>query len=289
MYRPKIWAIEAQALEGLRALKPHLQIKDAEAFAKMRGAVDINELTQQTAATAVVSIRGPLYAQVSRFESIVYGAVGSFQLAGLMKRLAVEPGIKDVILEIDSPGGDVRGMLELAAAVRTLRAAKTVTAIAHPTAASAAYWLAAQATRIVATPSGQVGSIGVLVECTDTSAQDEARGIKRTIIADPEGKALGRLELDEAALAEIKGLVARWSDVLHEEIALGRGIPVATVRANFGNGRMLEAEDAKAAGMIDEIAEFDSLTAPTGGVDTSAEAEAASAAKALRALAQTIK
>jgi hypothetical protein len=78
-----------------------------------------------------------------------------------------------IVLDIDSPGGAVDRIPEAAAQIRAGRAKKPITAIANTTAASAAYWLAAQASELVVTPSGQVGSIGVYAAHDDISGMQE--------------------------------------------------------------------------------------------------------------------
>jgi ClpP class serine protease len=42
-----------------------------------------------------------------------------------------------------------------------------------------------------------------------------------------------------------------------DDVAQGRGISAADVRANYGEGRVLTATDAKVAGMVDRIAGLD--------------------------------
>ncbi len=78
--------------------------------------------------------------------------------------------IKAVFLDIDSPGGTVAGTPELAAAVASLNERKPVYAFSSGLMCSAAYWIASQARAIYATPSAQVGSIGVVQAVIDNSA-----------------------------------------------------------------------------------------------------------------------
>jgi hypothetical protein len=52
-------------------------------------------------------------------------------------------------------------------------------------AASAGYWLASQCTEIIATPSGDVGSVGVYMCHTDYSTMNDRIGIKPTYVGVP--------------------------------------------------------------------------------------------------------
>ncbi len=94
-----------------------------------------------------------------------------------------DPDIGRVILDVDSPGGQVGGVEELAREIYQARGQKPVTAIANGLAASAAYWIATAADEFVVTPSGQVGSIGVFGMHQDVSAALEKDGVKVTMVS----------------------------------------------------------------------------------------------------------
>jgi ClpP class serine protease len=94
-------------------------------------------------------------------------------------------------LDIDSPGGTVAGTPELAAAVSALDQKKPVYAFSSGLMASAAYWIASQARAIYATPSAQVGSIGVVQAVVDRSAAINAAGIKVEVFSVGKYKAMG--------------------------------------------------------------------------------------------------
>jgi hypothetical protein len=109
-----------------------------------------------------------------------------------------DDGIRGIVLDIDSPGGSVDGIPELAAQIRGARGTKPILAQANYRAASAAYWLGAQADEFFAAPSADVGSVGVFAAHNDVSAALEQDGIK----VDPDlgGQVQGRREPVRAAL-----------------------------------------------------------------------------------------
>ena len=109
----------------------------------------------------------------------------------VLRQAAEDPGVREIILDVDSPGGEVAGTEELAAVVAEARTRKPVTAIVNALAGSAAYWIASAATRIVSTPSGLTGSIGVLATHVDLSELERKAGIRVTEIVAPTGKADG--------------------------------------------------------------------------------------------------
>jgi ClpP class serine protease len=199
-----------------------------------------------------------------------FDAVGSFELAAMIRSLANDDSIGEMILDVDSPGGNVRGIPELAAAVRFASERKAVTAIARPTAASAGYWVASQATRLVATESAIVGSIGVIAEHVDTSGMEERLGLKRTVVAIPEGKteAIGGAPITDEQLARLEDVAGAWLAKFEGAVGAARGLSGAEVRSRFGAGRSLEASEALTAGAIDAITDLESLLVATPRADS---------------------
>jgi signal peptide peptidase SppA len=127
--------------------------------------------------------------------------------------------------------------------------------------ASAGYWLAAQCDRVVCTPGGDVGSIGVITAHEDVSAAQEKLGVKTTLIAAGKHKAEGNpfQPLTPEARANLQRRVDQCYSRFIAAVAAGRGVSDATVRDGYGQGRLLGAEDALAAGMVDSIGTLDDV------------------------------
>jgi|GEM_PF-1622690 len=205
-------------------------------------------------ATALVSVRGmALY----DFEYQPF-AFSTLLLAQTVTALANDPEIGTIILDIDSPGGVVTGTPEAGDAIFAARKNANVVALINPLAASAAYWIASQASEVVCVPSGDVGSIGVFMMHVDCSAAFDAAGIKPTFIfaTDSPHKVEGNMfeplgdETREYLLGEVDVIMAQFV----KAVARGRGVPVSKVLSDFGKGRTLMAPAAKAAGMVDRVA-----------------------------------
>jgi hypothetical protein len=141
-------------------------------------------------------------------------------------------------------------------------------AIANHTAASAAYWIASQADEVVVTPSGQVGSIGV-VGPTRTSARPRpSSGIKTTLISagkyKTEGNALRALSRATPWPPGRPWPTPTTADVRRRRRE-GRGVKAATTSgADFGQGRMVLAKDAVAAGMADRVDTYENTVRRLG-------------------------
>ena len=189
------------------------------------------------------------------------GGTSTEMLGKQLKALADNPEISSIILDINSPGGEVFGMPELAADIRAIRGRKRIVALANPIAASAAYWLGASASEFYSIPSGQVGSIGVYGIHKDVSAAEEKLGVKVSIISAGKYKTEGSEHepLTEEAKAHMQEMVDAYYGMFVDGVASGRAVKPSEVEGKFGEGRMVLASHAKSKGMIDGIITMDNL------------------------------
>ncbi|MGR4927287.1 S49 family peptidase [Bradyrhizobium sp. CAR08] len=201
-------------------------------------------------------------------------AFSTLRLSQIMGRLAADPTIETIFLDIDSPGGYVTGTQEAADAVFAARKKKSVVALINPLAASAAYWIASQAETIIGVPSADVGSIGVFMCHYDCSAMLADLGVKPTYIYAGEYKTEGNSSqpLSEEGKAFYQSEVdGTYSDFINA-VARGRGVSAQTVLDKFGKGRVYGAPQAKKLGMIDDISTIQGALANWGIPDMSQEA-----------------
>lgn len=205
-------------------------------------------------ATAMISVRGMALYDVE-FQPYAFSTL---LLSQTVTALANDPEIGTLVLDMDTPGGDVVGTKEAADAVFAARDKARVVALINPLAASAGYWIASQASEIVAVPSADVGSIGVFMLHCDMSGMLEMDGVKPTFIfaADSPYKVEGNPyeALGEDARARFQADVDTIMAEFVKAVARGRGVPASKVLADFGQGRTLMAPAAKAAGMVDRVA-----------------------------------
>ena len=111
-------------------------------------------------AVAVIPIRGVIAHRMDAM-SASSGGTSTEQIGAMLSQIAADDSIDTIVYDIDSPGGTVPGVQELASQMFALRGTKKQIAEVNSLAASAAYWLASQADEIVSLPSGMIGSIGV--------------------------------------------------------------------------------------------------------------------------------
>lgn len=205
------------------------------------------------------------------------------QIGATLDSLVKDAGVRSIVLQIDSPGGVVSGVPELAERIRAARDSKKIVAFVDPTAASAAYWLASQATEIVVTPSGWVGSIGVITAHDDCTGALEKMGIKTTLIASTpfKGERWPETPLSDEARAAIQAEVDFYHKMFVAAVAKGRGVPATKVEKDFGQGRMVLAQEAVARGMADRIGTIDQVLKRLGAAEGTNAALAAARARVL--------
>jgi signal peptide peptidase SppA len=189
------------------------------------------------------------------------GAVSVQQTQARFRAALSDPEVGSILLDIDSPGGQVGGIEELAEEIYQARGQKPITAVANTLAASAAYWLASAAGELVVTPSGEVGSIGVFAMHEDISAALDKLGVAVNLIAAGKYKTEGNPfePLGQEAREAIQGRVNEYYDMFTRAVARGRGVSQADVIGGFGEGRVVGAEQAVRLGMADRAATIDEV------------------------------
>lgn len=214
---------------------------------------------------AVLNVFGVI-AQRMDMLSQISGGTSTEKLAKDFRAALDSPSVKAIVLNIDSPGGCVFGVQELAAEIMAARSKKHIVSVSNSMAASAAYWIASAADEFVVTPSGQVGSIGVYTMHEDWSQHLEAEGIKTTFIQAGKFKTEGSpySPLTEEAQAAMQADVNFYYDEFVNAVAKGRGVSASIVKKDYGQGRMLNSKDAKAAGMVDRVDTLEGVLARLG-------------------------
>ena len=188
----------------------------------------------------------------------ISGATSVEILATDLRTAATDPAIDQIVLEIDSPGGEATGIAELAGQIREISdTTKPVIAYVDGMAASAAYWLAAAATEIVTSPTAMLGSIGVVA----TYRREKSDDIKIISSLSPLKQASPETE---AGRAEVQRLIDQLAEVFVADVSTYRDAPEERVRAEFGQGGLLIASDAVNVGMADTIGSFETLLQPAG-------------------------
>lgn len=206
----------------------------------------------------------PLHGVILRRPGIIEQMLGATSLEAFMasfRAAMADPEVGTIVLSIDSPGGETSGLAEAAAEIRAARSQKQIVASVESMAASAAYWLAAQASEVVAEPTAILGGIGVYLIHDDVTAALEQAGIKREVIASSELKAsyADGSALTDQAREQLQAIVNEQEAMFVGDVAKGRSVTASVVRKDFGGGGILSAGASLKAGMIDRLDTLDGV------------------------------
>lgn len=263
-YRRTPWAILREMLPLIHGWV-HGEMSDEELHAHAaRSGLRAQEGSLVVAGgVAVIPLRGLITPAGSLLSLILGGGGGLRAFRESLREALASEEVSSILIDVDSPGGVTDLVPETAAEIRAAREQKPVTAIANTMAASAAYWLASQASDLVVTPSGWLGSIGVYMLHLDWSGNNAQVGVKPTYIAAGKYKVEGNPEepLSESAREHMQEDVDRFYEMFLSDVAAGRKVDVETVRSDFGEGRILLAEPSLQAGLADRIESFEETVA----------------------------
>jgi signal peptide peptidase SppA len=265
------WALMPErlsALAGVVARWTRGTAADEQILGRMEADRQVREARRQAAAaqsTGSIAVL-PLYGVITQRGNMVDdvsgpGSTSTQQFASALRALLTDDTVSQILIDIDSPGGSVYGVAELADEIQAARSHKPVVAIANSLAASAAYWIGSAASEFYVTPGGEVGSIGVWQAHQDFSKALDEAGVKTTLISAGKYKVEGNpySALDEEAQSFMQSRVDDYYAAFTKAVARGRNVPIAQVREGMGQGRVLGADAALAQNMVDGIATFDEV------------------------------
>lgn len=185
------------------------------------------------------------------------GLTGYDGLAVKIGEAAADPLVRGILLDIDSPGGEVHGCAACAEAIATARQAKPIWAVANEMACSAAYWLASAADVLVAPATADVGSVGVVMLHADISAALTEAGITVTLIHAGAHKVDGHpyAPLPAPVRDHLQAECETVRTMFVDAVARHRRTSPDAIRAT--EARVYMGADALAAGLIDAVAGFE--------------------------------
>lgn len=159
--------------------------------------------------------------------------------------------IKNVVLDINSPGGAVTGLFELCETIKAC--SKPVYTYVGTQACSAAYAIASTGSKIYATPSSQIGCVGALISYQDFSEYYKKQGIKTTILT---AKFSDKKVLDPSTKEgeqAIQKRLDRSEEFLLEHVANTRNLEIDYIKENWGHGEVFFGDKAIDIKMVDTL------------------------------------
>lgn len=224
----------------------------------------------QGAVTASYDVTPEGIAVIPVFGTLVRRTVGLEAQSGLtsyaslgqqLAEAVADPRVKAILLDVDSPGGEAGGVFDLADQILAARKVKPIWALANEEAFSAAYAIAAAASKVYVSRTGGVGSIGVIAVHLDQSQAEADAGLKYTAIyAGARKNDLSPHEpLSDPARTTLQTEVDRVYEMFVATVARARGLAPDTVKATEAG--LFFGADAVAAGLADKLGTFDDALA----------------------------
>jgi signal peptide peptidase SppA len=200
--------------------------------------------------TGVIPIAGVIGKSLSPLEKMT-GAVDVSDIAETIDDYATNPQVTRIAFQVSSPGGTVTGVEELANKVRNI--AKPTMSYSDTEMASAAYWVAAAADKVVASPSSTVGSVGVYMVVADYSEAAKNEGIKMIVIKAGQHKAIGvpGAEVTDAHQAHLQEGV----DEIHADFKAAVLKTRKMVKAEDMEGQVFSGKQAAQRGLVTGLAD----------------------------------
>jgi len=207
---------------------------------------------------AKIDVKGVIIPYADMFSEIS-GATSIEALTESFGECIRDTRIKGIVMNIDSPGGEVTGVSELANLIYNSRTTKPIVAYVSGMACSAALWIASACSKVISFKTSTLGSIGVVACWTDDSEALEREGIKNHEIVSSQtpdkrqdiNSASGKAALQK----EIDGL----AQIFIEDIAMLRGLPVSHVESKFGRGGTMLAYESISVGMSDDTSSLEEV------------------------------
>lgn len=202
---------------------------------------------------ARLPILGPLIHRVLTMDDICEGYTGYTDLTASFRAALSDSRARAIVLEIDSPGGEVSGVFDLADEIYAARGVKPIVAVAADQACSAAYLLASAADEVVTTQTGWTGSVGVVWTHVDISQANEQLGIAVTHIFAGDHKVDGTpfAPLPDDVRAEIQTSVDKTYRLFVDKVARNRAMSAEDVIAT--QARVYEGGDGADVRLVDRV------------------------------------
>jgi len=249
------WAITETALHTILEVAARENEAPEAVAAKLGRQLQNSYNATERDGVAIIPVTGPLFRYANIFTAI--SGASSYALIARDFMSALEnPQITSIILDIDSPGGEVNGVSELASMIFEARGTKPIIAYASGDAASGAYWIASAADEIVVSETSALGSIGVVGIYRGKSAKESAETVEIVSSQSPHK----RLDpMSDDGRAKLQTRIDSMADVFVSTIARNRSVTADHVLEHYGGGDVMIGAHAVNAGLADRIGSLERL------------------------------
>ena len=234
----------------------------ASAFAQSKPVVEVEARSGDVLAhhgvmvvnkLAIIAVHGILVPRAGTIDAACNELISYEKLRTQITLALQHELVEEIVLDFHSGGGAAMGCDECAEFIRASTKIKPITAIINFAAYSAAFYLAAACSQIIASPTSGVGSIGVIIETAEISKYEEQMGITyNTYYRGAHKNDFSPHEaITDQAVAEINKRLDSAYAMFTSSVAKHRGIDVEKVIAT--EARLLDPKEALKLNLIDKI------------------------------------
>lgn len=244
-------------------LKKRLGYKDSDELPITR-AGDYRQITQESLGLnrgerlAVIYAAGDITSGKSTFGGSGEETIGSDSLVRTINDARDDKNIKAIVLRIDSPGGSGLASDIIWRAIESAKEKKPVVVSMGDVAASGGYYIACNASKIVAEPSTITGSIGVLGGKPVVKGFYDWIGVTNEYVL--RGKNAGMFreteKFSDTERQKWQEFLGTTYDDFISKVGKGRGKEKAYIDS-IGQGRVWTGSQGKERGLVDEYGGLD--------------------------------
>lgn len=248
------------AAEGRTLGLAELEDQAAARREEIKASGGVDRRARKIEATKLMFVHAGVAHVLVRGETVAENGIGPMSgftgydgIAASVQSADADPNVRGILLDIDSPGGEVAGLYECAAILMARRGTKPMRALIRGVGASAAYALACCADEVTLHDLGIAGSIGTICMHADFSEQLAQDGIKVTLFTAGSHKADGNPfePLPDSVAAEIQSMVEIANERFIGHVAAARKLSKDAVRGQ--QAKIYRGADAVTAGLVDKI------------------------------------
>ena len=201
---------------------------------------------------AIIPIHGLLTKRTELFAPI-FGTTSYEEIYNAISQAQKDQDVSSILLDIESPGGEVSGLFDLVDFIYQSRNIKPIYSVANDHAFSAAYAIASATSKIFVNRTSGVGSVGVIATHVDVSEADKKDGIKfTTVFAGSKKNDLSPHEpISDEAVSDLQNEVDRLYEMFVETVSRNRNLSAEQVTAT--QAATYFAGNAISIGLADEM------------------------------------
>jgi protease-4 len=204
---------------------------------------------------AVISLSGTITTDGS---SLLSGSSITPELVrDYLTRAEKDKSVKAIVFRIESPGGEIAPCQEILWEIERIGETKTIVVSMGGTAASGGYYISTRADKIVAMPTTQTGSIGVISQIMNVEGLLEKLGIQIETFKGGKYKDMyrGFREMKPEEEEIMQGMIDEYYEQFIEVVAEGRGLSKDDVR-DLATGQLYSGTKAQELGLVDELGDL---------------------------------